>query len=289
MDRRYAFAVLLAGMCWGSTGTLQALAPEGAHPLTVGTARIVVAGGVLLALNLLRRGKEFCHGIWPLRALFLAAVCLMGFQFAFFSALRFTGIAVGTMVATGSSPIMAGLLGWGLCGERPSPSWYPSTCLAIVGCICLSLHTSPAPASTNGLGILLAFGASLCYALVGILLKKTGNIRPSGDIVTCMMCMGALLGIPVFFTHDASWIPTSRGILVVCTLGVVSTALAYWLFSLAIKHVEIGKTYTLSLSEPLTACILSFFVLKERMDIFSSAGIIFIFLSVLLLIRDNKN
>jgi DME family drug/metabolite transporter len=46
--------VLLAAILWGTTGTSQALAPPGAHPLTVGALRLAVGGGALLLLTLFR-------------------------------------------------------------------------------------------------------------------------------------------------------------------------------------------------------------------------------------------
>ena len=39
-------AVLLAAVLFGTTGTAQALGPDGAAPLTVGAARIVVGGAL---------------------------------------------------------------------------------------------------------------------------------------------------------------------------------------------------------------------------------------------------
>ncbi|MBN1449530.1 MAG: EamA family transporter, partial [Anaerolineales bacterium] len=47
--------VILASMLWGTTGTSQALAPEGATPASVGVVRMVI-GGLALLLALLLQG-----------------------------------------------------------------------------------------------------------------------------------------------------------------------------------------------------------------------------------------
>ena len=49
-DRRWGTAatVLAAGMLYGTTGTAQALAPEGADPSSVGLLRIALGGLALL-------------------------------------------------------------------------------------------------------------------------------------------------------------------------------------------------------------------------------------------------
>ncbi|MFZ2948618.1 MAG: EamA family transporter, partial [Desulfuromonadaceae bacterium] len=54
-DGSYGTAlILLAAVLWGTTGTSQALAPPGAHPLTIGALRLAVGGGALLLLALFR-------------------------------------------------------------------------------------------------------------------------------------------------------------------------------------------------------------------------------------------
>ena len=48
--------VLLASVCFGTTGTAQALGPGGLAPAGVGAARILVGGGLLVAVALLVGG-----------------------------------------------------------------------------------------------------------------------------------------------------------------------------------------------------------------------------------------
>ncbi|HFQ93738.1 MAG TPA: hypothetical protein ENK32_06995, partial [Anaerolineae bacterium] len=42
--------VLAAAVLWGTTGTAQAFAPAGAHPLSVGAMRLLVGGVALFTL-----------------------------------------------------------------------------------------------------------------------------------------------------------------------------------------------------------------------------------------------
>src|SRR5687767_13981815 len=105
--------VLLAAVLFGTTGTAQALGPEGS-PLEGEAARVAV-GAALLAL--VAWGVEAWRHTsapsrrWPLPALAGAALGVAGYQLAFFAAVDDTGVAVGTVVALGSAPAMAGLLG----------------------------------------------------------------------------------------------------------------------------------------------------------------------------------
>ena len=64
----------------------------------------------------------------------LAAVAAVSaYQLAFFAAVADTGVAVGTIVALGSAPTLAGLFEWLLDRRRPEPRWAVATALACVG------------------------------------------------------------------------------------------------------------------------------------------------------------
>jgi DME family drug/metabolite transporter len=67
--------VLAAAVLWGTTGTAQAFAPEGATPLSVGTVRLVLGG---LALVAFVRARGELEGIreYPRRPTILAAVSI---------------------------------------------------------------------------------------------------------------------------------------------------------------------------------------------------------------------
>lgn len=44
----YSLFVLIAAFFWGTTGTVQALAPESATPLAFGAVRLLVGGSAML-------------------------------------------------------------------------------------------------------------------------------------------------------------------------------------------------------------------------------------------------
>ena len=92
--------VLLAAVCFGTTGTAQALGPD-ASPVTVGAVRIAV-GALLLVL--VARAVPAAPARWPRRELAIVAAAIAVYQLAFFAAVDRTGVAVGTVVALGSAP-----------------------------------------------------------------------------------------------------------------------------------------------------------------------------------------
>src|SRR3954467_10904 len=110
--------VLLAAVCFGTTGTAQALGPA-ASPVAVGAARIVLGGTLLVVIA---RGMGV--RIPRLDATVLGiAVAIAIYQLSFFAAVKITGVAIGTVVAIGTGPAAAGLLGRLVNGERLTPRW----------------------------------------------------------------------------------------------------------------------------------------------------------------------
>ena len=121
--------VLLAAICFGTTGTAQAIGPAGS-PVAVGAARIVF-GGLLLVLVARGAARAHAPGQRPAGRPWRCAVAV--YQLSFFAAVRLTGVAVGTVVAIGTGPAAAGALGRLVNGERLSARWAQATVLAAIG------------------------------------------------------------------------------------------------------------------------------------------------------------
>jgi len=123
---------LLAAVCFGTTGTAQALGPDAA-PTSVGAARIVIGGALLL---LVARAVPAAAAPWPRRELGVIAVAIAVYQLSFFAAVDRTGVAVGTVVALGSAPAIAGLTARVLDGEPLTNRWAAGPRLHAPACCC---------------------------------------------------------------------------------------------------------------------------------------------------------
>lgn len=279
--------VIAAGMCWGTTGTIQAFAPEGASSLTVGSARVVFSGVILLLLMLAKRGRALFAGGWSVRGVILAAAGLAAYQLTFFTAVRMTGVAVGTMVAIGAAPPVAGICGRLFFGERLSPRWYAATVLAVAGCVMLVLGGNSGALEISFLGVFLAFCAALSYALEGVGLRMIQ--KGPYDTIAVVSAVSGLMALPWLLTGDAAWMLEPRGALCMALLTFLSTVIPYTLFTIGVQNVELGVVYTLSLAEPLTAWFLSTVLLGERLSILGSVGVAVLFSGILLLALSKKN
>lgn len=274
--------VLMSGALWGTTGLLQALTPAGTPPLTVGSVRVVVAGVIMLIYCLFKRGPGFLKKTRPV-PLVTATAGMMGYQFAFFSALRLTGVSVGTMIAIGAIPMFAGFLGATLEGQPLTRRWWVSTAVAVTGCVLLSLGGQRGDITIQWGGVALAFLAALSSAFLGIGLKRQSDSVGPLEATTVTLVGSALVGLVVLFLWDSSWIFTPKGALIAAALGVGTMALPFTTFSYGLRNLRMGDAYTLALVEPLTACVLSAVFLGERLAPASMAGALLIILGILLL------
>lgn len=267
--------IVVAAVLWGTTGTSQALAPSGAHPLTVGALRLAIGGGALLLLALFR-GQISRNCFRQPGATLLAALLVAAYQLAFFAAVEATGVAVGTMMAIGSGPLSAGFFAFFLHKERPDRQWLIATALAVTGLLILFI---PAPGSVthiNTSGVLLALVAGASYAGYTLSIKHLLPGNSPDAVIAVVFLLGGVLLAPFLFQSDLHWAAEPRGLLVVLHLGLVTTALAYLLFARGLRSVPAVHAVTLSLAEPLTAAALGILVLKEHPTLTAALGMILV-------------
>jgi DME family drug/metabolite transporter len=211
---------------------------------------------------------------------------MAAYQLCFFAGVARTGVAAGTIVAIGSAPVLAGLLGWLFQKERPDRRWVMATMLAVTGCGLLI--ASGGEIRIDGWGVLLSLGAGAAYAIYA-LTSKVLLLDHSPDTVTAVVfALGALFLLPVLLLVDLRWLAGGRGLLVALHLGLVATALAYMLFARGLKSIPVAMAVTLSLAEPVTAALSGFFVLGERVEKAGILGIRLIFAGLILLTLDPK-
>jgi DME family drug/metabolite transporter len=267
--------VLTAAMLWGTTGTSQAFAPAGFDPLVIGTLRLALGGGAMLAIVMLRSGMSQLRG-WPLRTTLAAAAFTALYQVCFFAGVAKTGVAVGTIVGIGSAPVAGGLFGCLFRKERLGRIWFLATALAIGGCAILTL-SSGGDVIIDPLGVLLAIGAGVAYAAYTLVIKGLLEQHEPDAAIAVVFCVGALMLSPLLAGRDMAWLATPRSIAVVLHLGLVTAALAYWFFTRGLQRIQVSTAVTLSLAEPLTAGLLGVLLLGERLNQLSFVGIALIF------------
>lgn len=275
-------AVVLAAMLFGTTGTAQALGPAETTPLGVGAARLVVGGLGLLAILPLVGGRRLeAVRLWRTPTGLATGVCTALYQVAFFAAVQQTGVAVGTLVALGSGPVLAGILGRLLLGERPGRVWFLATGVCLGGLGLLVGGAGPAQ-RVDPTGVVLAVVAGLAYAGYTVLAKRQlGDGHHPSTVMAAAFGLGGLLLVPVLVTQPTRWLLDPAGATLALYLGLVTITLGYLLFVRGLAVLPAGPVTTLMLAEPLVATVLGIAVLGERLSLLGLVGVGLLLLGLL--------
>ncbi|WOQ69082.1 EamA family transporter [Microbacterium limosum] len=281
-----ALAVLAAALLFGTTGTSQALGPEGTTPLSVGAMRLVVGGTGLAVIAFVLARRAHRRGALaprprltaaPLVLLALTGVCLALYQPLFFLGTARNGVAVGTVIALGSAPILAGVLEWSLTRRRPSGAWLLATALATAGVALIGVGGGTDAAGAGGtdpLGFLGSVGAGATFAIIANAQRRL--LDDGWDPFTVVGAMGAgsaVLSAGVLPFVDLSWLAEPAGVVMAVWLGLATISLAYVLFTWGLNGLTAATAATLTLGEPLTASILGVAVLGEQLSVLAVAGL----------------
>ncbi|HEY3292475.1 MAG TPA: EamA family transporter [Candidatus Nanopelagicaceae bacterium] len=277
--RKRNASLVLAGICFGTTGTAQALGPKGVSPLAVGSGRLLV--GALL-LYVFHRSATASVAKISGRDLWLSALGVVLYQITFFSAVKSTGVAIGTVTALGSAPALTGIVAYLINKEKPTKRWFLATVITTIGIIVLS--TSKGLSDFNFRGFLLAIGAGASYSIFAVASKRalTHGVTIT-DAMFRIFGLGAILSAPLLFIGDMHWLATPRGLMMAFWLGLIPTAVAYIAYAYGLAKVRASTASTLILAEPATATLLASIVLGEAINLRGWIGIVVVIIGLIYL------
>ncbi len=273
--------VVAAAILFGTAGTAQALGPAATSPIGVGVLRIQVgAVALLVAMPFLGHDPRRLPGLWRSPAMLVSAVSAALYQPFFFAAVSETGVALGTLVAVGSAPILSGIVGWIVLGHRPTSSWIGVTTVAVAGLVLLSADGLDGGTAT---GLLFAMGAGLCIATYNVAAKiQLSRGVTALEVPTGSFVLGGILLLPLLIGQPLDWVTQPSGIALALFLGIATMALANNLLTRGIRGLTPGPVATLMLADPLVATILGVLVLGETLAPLSAIGVALVFAGLLL-------
>ncbi len=253
--------IVAAAALWGTTGTAQDLGPAEAGSATVGAMRMVIGGAALLLVAALR-SEVPDRRLLRMPATLAAGAAMAAYQPLFFTGVARTGVAVGTAIAIGSAPVLAGGLSW-LIGERPTSGWLRATGVAVAGVAVLVSATGADP-SLDLVGGLACAGAGAAYAIYAVATRRIVRFHSPVAVAAAVFGLAGAALAPVVVVGDVGWAASGQGAAMALWLGLAATAAAYLLYTNGLRSVSAPTAATLSLVEPITAAILGVVVLAER-------------------------
>ncbi len=282
--RSGAAAVLLAAVLWGTAGpaaSLDVVSPPAAH---AGAVRSLLAAAVLVAAVVMMgqtRALRRLLGPDRWRWLLCAAGAVAAFQVTFFAGVQQLGVALGTVVALGSAPVVGGLARAARTGTPPSGRWMLATTLAIGGIGVLLLPGADAVADPAGIALAVAAGSAFAgYTMASSRASQRGD--PPLATTAAAFVASAVVLAPLLAGDDAGWLASPAGVGAALWLGVATAAVPYGLYAMGLRRVASHRALTLSLADPLTAALLGVVVLGESLGWLGGIGLLLVTVGLLL-------
>ena len=281
-----AWALILASLLWGTTGTAASFMPESVSPLAIGAATMTVGGALLFAVSARASLSALKHAA-ARRWILIGAIGVFVYPLAFYLSMNLAGVAIGNVVSLGTGPVFAALLEWLIERRKLSRLWLVCTSFAVGGVLLLTVggHGGDAAAGTTLLpGVLLGLLAGLAYALYTYASSRairTG--QPARAVMGGMFGSGAVLLLPVLVVLGGPLLQSSQSIGITAYLALGPMFLAYLLFGIGMRTLRSSTATTITLLEPFVATLLAVIIVGERLEPLGWAGLGLILVSVTVL------
>ncbi len=275
---RGVIPVLCAAMLWGTTGTLQTMLPDTKDPLVVGAFRLIFGALTLVGVAAMSAHTRAAFKHLPLGHIVAAGVAIGAYNMLFFAGVLKAGVGIGTAITIGSAPIWVTVILYIRHRHLPRPIQLLGQALCIFGAILLVApqgHISVPLA-----GVMLALASGLSYALYSLVSSNMPGDIPSNTQAAATFCVAAFVTLPVVLIAPVAWVATSAALVPLAILGVVSTGLAYALYTWGLRSVSAPSAVTLALAEPLTAWVLALVVVGETVTLVSGMGAASLFVGI---------
>ncbi len=266
--------IVVAAMTWGTTGATMKLVAAGSpmSPLVVGFLRVAIAAPCLCLAARWLGGPIRLPDPGDRGRLLVAGFAMGAFQACYFWGVAKTSVAVGSLIAICSAPLLITVLATLFLGERIEGRTWAALLAGTTGAALLSAgpheFSQPPPGFLGG--VALALGAGLSYAAYAVAVKSLVHRAPPLTIAALTFSIAALTLLPVLLVEWPK--ADARGWALLAYLGLVPTAVAYMLYVVGLRTTRVTVSGVLTLVEPLTATLLGVLFFGDRLGLGGAVG-----------------
>ncbi|MEZ8289969.1 MULTISPECIES: DMT family transporter [Vibrio] len=286
-------AILFASILWGTTGTAASFAPD-LSPLAIGAFSMGVGGLMQAGLAYRKILFAFDKLLQNKRLLAVSALALAVYPLAFYSSMKLSGVAIGTVVSIATAPFFSALLECLISKKNNiNKRWLTSFAIGVVG-IGLLVFSESSSTNESGddlklLGIALGLLAGLCYAIYSWATKALiDKDIESQAAMGSIFGLGAMLLLPTLWFTGENLFSSQINVLVISYLTLIPQCLGYIAFSFGLRHVTASSANLLTLFEPVVAAVLAVCVVGELIPFIGWLGMFLIVLCLLLQSKPSK-
>lgn len=280
--------VLAAATLWGSIGIFYRfiIGVNGVTTLSAVLARGLVACFILVAgLGIFRR--DLLRVRWSDIPYFVVmgfiTITLVFTLYAY--SITLVGVSIAAVLQY-TSPVFVTIIAWRVYHEPLDRIKLIALALSIVGVVLIARLYASGEVRFNPLGLAAGLFTGLCFGLYSIFNKRAVRMYNAWTVTTYNLCFGmlflALFQFPTM-VREVSAAPQTWIYIVGMAIG--PTVAAHGLYVSGLAHVPASNASIMATWEPVTATILAYVILGERLDGLQLLGAVAIVLGVVLLSR----
>ena len=273
----------LGASCWGFSGTMGQYLFDVQHmdsrwlvPIRLGLS------GILILIYCLIKHKDTVTKPWKSKetAFWLLVYGIAGVsacQFLYFLTIELSTAAIGTIMQD-LAPIFILLFTCVHLKRLPKVSEIISIALALAGVFLLTTHGDLGHLSMSPLALITGIGSAFCVMVYNVLAPKITREIPVIVAQGWSFLFGGILLELLFQSWTIHYVPNIYGVIGIIFVVVVGNICAFTFYISGVSKIGPQKAILYSFAEPITAAILSTFVLKSSFTMYDTAGFGLIFL-----------
>ncbi|ENP8445706.1 EamA family transporter [Vibrio alginolyticus] len=271
-------SILFASTLWGTTGTAASLAPD-VSALAIGAFSMGIGGFMQACLSAKSLKRDFRKVVHKKKTLLISIIALATYPLAFYSSMRFAGVAIGTVISISTAPFFSALLECLFSRNQTiTKRWVMSFAIEVIGITLLLASES----SANSLfdhdmkhwGVLLGLLAGLTYAIYswGVKAMIDHGIE-SQTAMGSVFGIGGVLLLPTLFITGDNLFASSTNTTVMLYMALIPMGLGYVAFGFGLRFVTASGASILTLFEPVIAAALAVAIVGEEISFIGWVGI----------------
>ncbi len=284
------FLIVAASVIWGTMGIFAKLAFEyGIDPVTLTALRILISSTTMLVPVSIFRRKLLRLERKDMPQLLILGLFAVAFQrIVYFYAVDLTTATIAAVLFY-TYPVFVTVYATLLLKERITLFIVSAVALTFLGVVLVVKAYESTWISINLPGLVFGLLAAMLFALYFLMTKRLRNNYTNWTLLLYGDGIGALALTPVIcfsISEIASY--TQHLWLLIFTIALFPSLMAYLLFSYALKYVEPSKGSILSVIEPLSAAFFSTIILGEKFEPIQIIGVALVLTGIVLLFQKRK-
>ena len=284
MDKTKGILLTTVGAaCWGLSGSMgeYLFDVQGMDSRWLVPIRLGLSGIILLLYSTVKYKKDVLKPWRSLQsAIYMLIYGIAGVstcQFLYFLTIELSTAAVGTILQD-LAPIFILIVACIISKRLPRVNEIISIALAIGGVFLLTTHGKMNTMSVPPEALIAGVASAFCVMIYNVLAPKVTFELPVIIAQGWSFLLGGIAGCLLFRSWTIHYLPNIYGIGGIIFVVIVGNICAFTLYIGGVKIIGPQKAILYSFAEPITAALISTFVMGNTFTIFDGMGFLLIFL-----------